>query len=255
MDVLIIEDEQAAAELLKKLLFSFDKSINIISVIDSIEKSVEWLNVNSHPDLIFLDIQLSDGLSFNIFKQVEVNCPIIFTTAYDQYALNAFEINSIDYLLKPISLEKLEKSILKFEKIQKSYSKAINADMNRLLAKLSISQNSFKTRFLVNKSDHSFIVEVNEIAYFISDQKVVFAVTKDKQKHMLNEVLDSIAGNVDPSMFFRINRQMIVSIDSIKKINNYFNYKLKLELFPPMNDDNTIVSRAKVKEFKEWVTK
>ncbi len=160
MDVLIIEDEQAAAELLKKLLFNIDKNINVISIIDSIEKSVEWLEANAHPDLIFLDIQLSDGLSFNIFKQVEVGCPIIFTTAYDQYALDAFETNSVDYLLKPISLERLEKSILKFEKVHRSYSKAINADMNKLLTQLSFAQSSYKARFLINKSDYSFIVDV-----------------------------------------------------------------------------------------------
>lgn len=127
--------------------------------------------------------------------------------------------------------------------------------MNKLLTQLSFAQSSYKARFLINKSDYSFIVDVNEVAYFMSDQKVVFIVTKDKKKHILNDTLDNLYEEIDPSMFFRINRQMIVSIDSIKKINNYFNYKLKLELFPLMNDNNTIVSRAKVKEFKEWVTK
>jgi DNA-binding LytR/AlgR family response regulator len=256
MNVLIIEDELLAAQLLEKQLINIDNNINIISTIDSIEKSVEWFKNNPHPDLIFLDIQLSDGLSFNIFNQVEVNSPVIFTTAYDQYALKAFEINSIDYLLKPIDIESLRTSLKKYNKLNPNNSDSnFNIDFNKFLADFSINKKTYKSRFLINKGDSLQIVDINKIAYFYSEQKATFIITKDNKKYISNDSLDSIINNVDPSIFYRINRQFIVSINSIGKISNYFNYKLKLDLIPKTDNDNTVISRTKVKEFKEWLSK
>jgi len=253
LKVLIIEDEQRAAERLKKMVLSIDSSIEVLKILDSIDNSVDWLKNNIHPDLIFLDIHLSDGLSFNIFKQITINCPIIFTTAFDQYALKAFEINSIDYLLKPIDKNKLEVSIEKYHSIKNSFTSETNIDLQKLLSSISNKTNTFRSRFLINKNDSLLIINIREIAYFYSEDKVSFIMTKDKKRYMFDESLDTIINELDPSIFHRINRQIIVSIDSIVKINNFFNYKLKLELNPNAEHLNTVISRAKVKEFKEWL--
>lgn len=254
MNVLIIEDEELAAKRLEKLILTVDNNINIITTLESIEESVEWFKNNKHPDLIFLDIQLSDGLSFNIFKLIEVNSPVIFTTAYDEYALKAFEINSIDYLLKPIDIEKLNLSIDKYHKLKDNYSnKNINIDINKIIADLTIDKKTYKSRFLINKADSLLIVKTNDIAYFYSEQKATFIITKDKQRHIISDSLDNINKSLDPLLFFRINRQFIVSINSIAKINNYFNYKLKLELMPKSMSEETVISKANVKGFKEWI--
>jgi len=254
MRVLIIEDEQRAADRLKKMILAIDSSIEIISILDSIDSSVEWLKTNTHPELIFLDIHLSDGLSFNIFKQVEINCPIIFTTAFDQYALKAFEINSIDYLLKPINKDKLKFSLDKFHSIKNSFISSNNEiDLEKILSSISKKSKSYKSRFLVSKSDSLIIINVNEIAYFYSEDKVSFIMTKNKKRYILDDSLDTLISELDPKLFYRINRQIIVSIDSITKINSFFNYKLKLDLIPNIENLNTVISRAKVKEFKDWV--
>jgi len=254
MKVLIIEDEHRAAERLKRMILAHDGDIEILSILDSIDKSVEWLNSNPHPDLIFLDIHISDGLSFDIFKQVDIDSSIVFTTAYDKYALKAFEMNSIDYLLKPIDKDKLKKSIDKYHNFKNTFSSDNSAvDINKLIASISEVTKDHKSRFLINKGDAFEIVNINDIAYFYAEEKVTFILTKDKKRHMIDDSLDNLINELNPKVFHRINRQVIVAIDSISKINNYFNYKLILDLKPKVDNLNTIISRAKVKEFKEWV--
>ncbi len=254
MNVIIIEDENRAAERLKSMILEIDSGIEVLAILDSIDSTVNWLKNNPQPDLIFLDIHLSDGLSFNIFQQVQIDTAIIFTTAYDEYALKAFEINSIDYLLKPIDATKLKASIDKFNRLKSAYSsKSTNIDIDKLLGSISGSQKSYKSRFLINKGDSLEIVKIDDIAYFYSEDKVTFIRTKDKKRYMIDESLDTLAEKLNPKRFYRINRQMIVFIDSISKISNFFNYKLILELNPEAVNLNTVISRAKVKEFKEWV--
>ncbi|MEA3446644.1 MAG: LytTR family DNA-binding domain-containing protein [Bacteroidota bacterium] len=256
MKVLIIEDEQRAAERLIKLIAEIDNSIEIVSIIDSIENSVKWFRQNTHPDLIFLDIQLSDGLCFNIFNQTEVNSPVIFTTAYDEYALKAFELNSIDYLLKPIDADKLKIGVRKYHKLKSNIPDAgINVNFKKILSEISLNSKVYKSRFLISKSDSLLVIDINRIAYFYSEQKATFIITTDNQKYITNDSLDQVVSSIDPSLFFRINRQYVVSIKAIVKISNYFNYKLKLDLIPETNSDDTIVSRTKVSEFKQWLNK
>jgi len=255
MKILIIEDEQRAAERLKTLLNEINQNFEVISIMDSIDDSVRWFQSNPHPDLILLDIQLSDGLSFNIFKQVKIKSPIIFTTAYDEYALRAFELNSIDYLLKPIAIDKLKNSIKKYQNLKNDFWQNNNVDFNKILSNISLNSKVYKTRFLINKSDSLQIVGIDEIAYFYSEDKVTFIITKGKKRYIIDDSLDKIGEEIDPSLFFRINRQILLSIDAISKINNHFNYKLKLVLSPEREELNTVISRAKVREFKDWVSK
>jgi DNA-binding LytR/AlgR family response regulator len=252
MRVLIIEDEKRAAQRLVNLIGETDNNIKILDVLESVEESVNWLTENKQPDLLFLDIHLSDGLSFNIFNKVSITSPIIFTTAYDEYSLKAFELNSIDYLLKPIDKVKLERSLTKWKNFSKT-SENQSHDLKLLLETIKLKDKVFKSRFLISKSDSFVIVTTGEIAYFYSEEKLSFLKTNNNIRHVLDTSLDIINDSLDPTKFFRINRQMIVSVNAIKSIHNYFNYKLKLDLTPHTENLNTVISRLKVSEFKEWI--
>jgi len=255
MNTLIIEDEQLAANRLIKLIKAIDGNVNIIDVIDSVELSIEWFQKNKHPDLIFLDIQLSDGLSFNIFKKVEVNSPVIFTTAFDEFALKAFELNSVDYLLKPIDEFKLAQSIKKYKKVRSGFTKnEINFDAKKLLEALQKSEPEYKTRFLVNKGSSLIVVDIENIAYFFTEDKLVFITTNDNKKYSINTTLDKLEKELEPRKFYRANRQYLISVKSIKEIHNYFNYKLKLELNPKPVSEDIIISKSKVSDFKGWIS-
>ena len=256
MNILIIEDEQHAATRLIKLIKAINNSFIIIEIIDSVEWAIEWFQNNKQPDLIFLDIQLSDGLSFNIFKKVKVNSPIIFTTAYDEYALQAFELNSIDYLLKPIDNEKLKKSINKYNQLSNNLNKKeINFDAEKLLEALQIAKTEYRTRFLVNKGSSLIVINVEEIAYFFTEDKQVFITTINNKKYILNTTLDKLEKELEAKKFYRANRQYLVSVNSIKEIHNYFHYKLKLELNPKPEHDEIIISKSKSSDFKDWISK
>lgn len=252
MQVLIIEDEKRAAQRLVNLIAETDNTIKILNILQSVEESVNWFSENKQPDLIFLDIHLSDGLSFNIFNKVNISSPIIFTTAYDEYSLKAFELNSIDYLLKPIDKVKLERSLEKWKNFSR-LSEDQNQELKILLETIKSKNKIYKTRFLISKSDSFIIVNTNEIAYFYSEEKLTFLKTHTNVRHVLDESLDTISESLDPSKFFRINRQIIISINAIKSIHNYFNYKLKLDITPPAESINSVISRLKVSEFKEWL--
>jgi len=252
MNILIIEDEAPAVRRLKSLLDKIDDSIVILKDIDSVEDAIEWLNENKHPDLIFSDIQLADGLSFSIFESVQIKCPIIFTTAYDEYAIKAFELNSLDYLLKPYTQEQLEKAL------NKLHRNNISSDSDKLLKvieQFKISQESsktYKSRFLISKADSLIPIKADEVAYIFTEDKAVLLKTKTNQQFFINYTLDELEELLDPSIFFRLNRQFIINIDSITKINNYFNGKLKVNINPVFNDD-IIVSRAKAPLLKSWM--
>jgi DNA-binding LytR/AlgR family response regulator len=247
---LVVEDEVAAANRLVKMIKEVDNSIEIVKVTDSIESTVQWLNHNPEPELMFLDIHLADGSSFSIFDQVSVSCPIVFTTAYDQYAIQAFKVNSIDYLLKPIKKEELQFSISKFRASQKQ-----PVDFKSLIAEIKKQQEpKYQQRFVVSYADKLKSIECNEIAYFIAQEKSVFLVTHQGPSYAIDYTLEKLETVVNPNIFYRINRKFIVSISSISSMHFYSKSRVKLDLKPNPELD-AIVSTERAAGFKEWLNK
>ncbi len=255
MKILIIEDEKAAATRLINQLKELKPGYSILDCIDSIEGAIEWFGQNPFPDLIFLDIQLSDGLSFNIFEKVKVNVPVIFTTAFDSYAIKAFELNSIDYLLKPINIEKLSQALFKFESTQGLLFSG--ASGNNIFAQLSnfiAGREPYKSRFLIPQHYGYLPILSNDIAYFHSESKNITITTQENKRYTYRDSLDNLEKELDPNIFWRANRAFIISDKAIVKAHNYFNYKIKLEIMPPPESD-VIISRGRVGEFKQWYGK
>ncbi len=248
MNAIIIEDEKPAARRLLKLLDNYD--LEIIATLHSLEDAKQWLTKNPHPDLLFLDIQLSDGLSFELFKDHSIHSAIIFTTAYDEYALKAFKLNSIDYLLKPIDKEELASAIEKFQKQHKPINLKYE-DLRSIFEEKS-EEKQYKERFTVKVGDHLKVFEVNEIDCFLSQHKTSYLVTKQGRQYPLEKSLEELDGMLSPKQFFRINRSYIVHIKGIKDIVSYSNSRLRLFLNQDM-DDVIIVSRERVKDFKTWL--
>jgi len=248
MTAIIIEDEKPAARRLLKLLDNYD--LDIITTLHSLQDARQWLSDNPHPDLLFLDIQLSDGLSFELFKDQSINSAIIFTTAYDEYALKAFKLNSIDYLLKPIDKEELASAIEKFKKQHKPIS--IKYEDLRSIFEEKSEEKQYKERFTVKVGDHLKVFEVNEIDCFLSQHKTSYLVTKQGRQYPLEKSLEELDGLLSPKHFFRINRSYIVHINGIKDIVSYSNSRLRLFLNQDLNDV-IIVSRERVKDFKTWL--
>jgi len=251
MKVLIIEDEGLAAKRLQKLIMDIDPQIQVVEFLESVRSSAHWINSNQKPDLIFMDIQLSDGLSFEIFQQTHIESPVIFTTAYDEYALQAFKVNSIDYLLKPIDTDELRRSLDKF-KSMKSPLAISGMDIELLLKNVSQQQKTFRSRFLVTFRDEFIMIPTAQIAYFYSEHKLTNLVRADGKKFIIEQTLEEISNELNPTEFFRANRQIILSANSIANIHKYFNGKLKLDLNPPIHLD-LIVSRETAPEFKAWL--
>ena len=254
MKVLIVEDEPYAQNELKRLLTKTGRDIEVLDCIDSIEEAVEWFQSNEEPDLIFLDIQLSDGLSFEIFNQIKINAPIIFTTAYDEYAIQAFKLNSIDYLLKPIKSEDLEVALDKLSKLGEQLGKNQDRGLNmeQIEQLLHLQHTKYKTRFIAKVGDQIKHIDVSDVAYFKAEDNEVMLVTRLNQRYIVDYSLEQLGRLVSPEEFFRVNRSYIVTISAIKKISKYFNSRLHLELEPP-TDDTILISRVKVPEFLEWV--
>jgi DNA-binding LytR/AlgR family response regulator len=250
MNVLIIEDEKPAARRLSRMLAVLDIEANVM--LHSVEESINWLQNNEHPDLILLDIQLSDGLSFEIFEEIAVKSAIIFTTAYDEYALKAFKLNSIDYLLKPIVEEELKVAVDKYKSQQNNTSevKVTIDDIRKLL--INPVDRKFKKRLTIKVGQHIKIIHVNEIDCFYSENKSTYIHTKENRNHLLDHSLEHWQEQVDPEQFFRVNRTFIVHINAIKDIISYSNSRLKLILHS-YKDSEIIVSRERVKEFKEFI--
>jgi DNA-binding LytR/AlgR family response regulator len=253
MKALIIEDEYPAAERLQKLIAKADAGIDICGVMDSVEGSLKWLAANPAPDLIFSDIQLSDGLSFEIFEKVLVNSPIIFTTSYDEYAIKAFKVKSIDYLLKPIKQQELEQAIQKYkELVQEPVHTDQALKLESLLDVLPTSQKKYKTRFLVKSREQLIPVFEEQIAYFQTTNELVLLVKKDGKKYLVDYTLEQLDKLLNPENFFRLNRQFIAHLSAIHEIHTYFNGKLKLELSPKATDE-VVISRDKAGPFKLWL--
>lgn len=249
MRTIIIEDEEYAARRLENMIRVCDPTIEIVNKMASVQESVEWLRNNAQPDLIFLDIQLEDDLSFAIFEQVQVRSKIIFTTAFDEYAIKAFKLNSIDYLLKPINQEELCRAIDKYRSWSTETAPVIDAMMLRDLLK---PQPSYRERFMVAVGDKLKSINVSDIAYFFSTAGITFVVMHSKSQYSLDFSLDNLKDMLNPKDFFRINRQYFVSLKSIEKVVVYPKSRLKLVLNPPVDTD-LFVSIDKVPEFKQWM--
>lgn len=255
MKILIIEDEHLAARKLQKLVMDIDPSVQIVGMTESIESSVNWLKSNPHPDVILMDIELADGQSFEIFNRTEVHSTIIFTTAYDEYALKAFKVNSIDYLLKPVRPEDLTRALDKFKSMKSANTTAESqVNIEKLLTELRHSQSSknFRERFLVKQGQKLITVETTEIAFFYAEDRLNFLKTKGGQKFIIDYTLDELETQLDPSVFFRLNRQFIAHVKSIESVHPYFNSKLKIYLKPAVEEE-VLVSREKASEFKAWM--
>lgn len=251
MKALIIEDESIAAQALESLVKETSPETEILAVLQTIEESVEWFEENPMPDMVFMDIHLADGSSFAIFEKVDITCPIIFTTAYDEYALKAFEVNSIDYLLKPINKSDLERALSKLKHLTASSSPMEKASLEGLLAQMSGLRKKYKTCFLIPERDKLIPLAVSNIAYVYIDTKTVKAISMDNHTYYLNQTLDDIMAQLDPEQFFRANRQFIISRSAVKDLSVWFGNKLAINLTVPV-PEKIIVSKARVGEFKAW---
>lgn len=244
--VIIIEDEKPAARRLQRMLSKL--GIESETMLHSVADAINWFENNEHPDLIFLDIQLSDGLSFEIFEHVEINSAIIFTTAYDEYALKAFKLNSIDYLLKPIDEEELEAALKKFRNTQQSD----NIDVTELRSLLNLSQRNYKKRFTAQVGQHLKLVDISEITCFYSENKTTCIRCYSGRNYPVEVSLEQLENELDPEKFFRINRKCILNMDAIKDILSYTNSRLEVKL-NNFTEFPLIVSRERVKDFKSWL--
>ncbi|MEO5892626.1 MAG: LytTR family DNA-binding domain-containing protein [Ferruginibacter sp.] len=259
MKVLIIEDEELAVKKLQKTLAAVDDTAVVVGVTDSIRSSVSWLEANAAPDLILMDIELADGQSFEIFEKVEVKSTVIFTTSYDEFALKAFKVNSVDYLLKPIQKEDLEAALDKFRKMKSMYggnngNSALNVDSLVKELQLKLQPKEYRKRFLVKHAQKLVSIDVDDICYFYSDGRLNFFKTNDNKKYVVDYTMDELEEMLNPEIYFRISRSFYVSIESVEQIHDYFGNRLLLNLKPPV-DKEALVSREKVTDFKKWMGK
>jgi two-component system LytT family response regulator len=248
LKAVIVEDELVAAQNLQRLIEQVNRNIEIIAVLKSIEASVKWFSANPNPDLVFMDIHLSDGSSFSIFEKVKITAPVIFTTAYDEYALKAFEVNSIDYLMKPINVKELERAIEKFSRFNSN-----EGVIAQMLTMFKQEKKDYKSIFLIPHKDKFIPLSVNDIAYIYAENKVAKIVTLDNRTFHEFSSLDEIQRQLDPDKFFRASRQFIISHKAIKDISTWFGGKLSINLTVETPEKVTI-SRERVSKFKDWYT-
>ncbi|TJY36202.1 LytR/AlgR family response regulator transcription factor [Pontimicrobium aquaticum] len=250
MQVIIIEDEKPSARRLQRMLNNLDITAEVM--LHSVEESIDWFQNNAHPDLIFLDIQLSDGLSFEIFEKIDIQSAVIFTTAYDEYALQAFKLNSIDYLLKPIDDDDLTKSVSKFkERLPKQ--QAVTLDFNDIKNLLvNPIERDYKKRFSVKVGQHLKLINVDDIECVYSENKGTYVFTSEGRNYLLDTTLEQLENELEPHTFFRINRKFFVNINAIKDMVSYTNSRLQIKL-NNYNEQDVIVARERVKDFKEWL--
>ena len=251
MKAVIVEDESFAAQSLQSLIHEVDGSIEIWSVLQSIDESVEWFRSHPVPDLVFMDIHLADGSSFAIFDEVKISCPVIFTTAYDEYALKAFEVNSIDYLLKPINQKDLERAINKYKNLIAIPPGNIEL-MNRLIASIKKSERTYKSYFLVPEKDKLVPLATADIAYIYIDVRMVKAVTFANRIYYLDQSLDELGIQLNPVDFFRANRQYIIARKAVKDLSLWFDSKMVLNL-SVASPERIVISKVKVGEIKRWM--
>lgn len=250
MNVIIIEDEKPSARRLQRMLQSLN--LNIKVMLHSVEESIEWFQNNEHPDLIFLDIQLSDGLSFEIFETINIKSAVIFTTAYDEYALQAFKLNSIDYLLKPIDQDDLTTAVIKYQE-RAPQKQAITLDFDDI-KKLLVNpiDREYKKRFSVKVGQHLKLINIDDIECFYSENKGTYLFTKEGRNYLLDTTLELLENELEPQTFFRINRKYFVNINAIKDMVSYTNSRLQIKL-NNYNEQEVIVARERVKGFKLWL--
>jgi DNA-binding LytR/AlgR family response regulator len=250
MKILIVEDEEPAAMRLKKMLLEIEPEANIEDMLVSVRSTIEWLNTHGAPDLIFMDINLADGSSFEIFSQAKVESPVIFITAYDEFAVKAFKVNSVDYLLKPVKKEELVSALGKYRKFHSSTGQV--PDLKELFESLRENKIEYKKRFLIRYGDHIKTIDIGQVAYFYTEEKINFLKTKDNHTYPIDYNLDKLEGLIDPERFFRINRQFIISIDSISEMFAYSKSRVKVVLKPSINME-TISSTERSPLFKQWL--
>jgi len=250
MNIIIIEDEKPAARLLQRKVEKLGLQVN--TLLHSVEESIDWFNSNSHPDLIFLDIQLSDGLSFEIFETIDIKSAVIFTTAYDEYALRAFKLNSIDYLLKPIDEDDLETAVNKFRS-RNIAAPSLSLDFEMIKKMLvNPADRNYKKRFTIKMGQQLKMVNIEEVECFFSENKGTYLHTFDNRDYLLDITLEQLETELDPKDFYRVSRKFIVPMKAIKEIQLYSNSRFKV-ILPTYKDDEIIVARERVNDFKEWL--
>ena len=250
MKVIIIEDEIPAVNQLTKLLHGISDEIEVIKKLDSVATAVQYFQTASPADLIFMDIQLADGLSFDIFSQVQIKTPVIFTTAFDQYTLKAFKVNSIDYLLKPINDKELQQAVLKYTELYFKKENDFSEKMFRLLQEMNTAK--YKERLLIKRGQQLSYIKTDATAFCYADGKLCYAVDFNNNKHLLEYTLSQLEEQLQPNKFYRINRHLLVNIEAVKKVHTWFGGRLKLELAPATTAE-TVVSRERVNGFKDWL--
>lgn len=252
MRVLIVEDEQVAARTLQSLLLKLEPQAEVVKVLPTVKKTVEFLQPGPQLDLIFFDIHLADGSAFKVFEQVVPQVPIVFTTAYDAYAVKAFELNSLDYLLKPIRAERLEQTLMRFKQQRDTFAGPMLHKLESALQSLQQSGEKYKRRFLVKAGSKLLPIEIEQVAYFYRDEEVVQLMTFEGKRYSVNYSLEELENMLDPKAFFRLNRQTIANFHALAEIHSYFKGKLKIELKPTAPHE-VIVSQERASAFKEWL--
>lgn len=247
IQVLILEDEEPAAKRLKKLLLEATEETEVLAVLESIKAAKEWFANNKQPQLLLADIHLADGMCFELFKQIDITCPVIFTTAYDEYALQAFKLNSIDYLLKPIKKDELQQALKKYKKINSS-----SLNINQLLQAVQTPVDKYRQRFIIRYGEHIKTIETKDIAYFYTETRSNFIVTDDGKRYVVDFNLDQIQEMIDPAKYYRINRQFIIGIHAISQMTTWTKGRVHIQLNPPAKQE-TIVSTERSADFKKWL--
>jgi DNA-binding LytR/AlgR family response regulator len=252
--IVIIEDEKPAQRLLQETLKEISILTEVVICLDSIQSAVKWFGNNPHPEIVLMDIQLSDGLSFDIFKQIDIESMIIFTTAYDDYAIQSFKVNSLDYLLKPVEKDELQSAFEKYQQYNRRFLKEnISAiDFSELITIIKSEKIEYRKRFLIQSNESFFHIETTQVAFINSRQGITFVRTFDKREYPINFSLQSLKEQLDPEQFFKVNRQVIINMNVIKKVHSYFNGKLKLETIPSYYED-IVIGKDKAAEFRRWL--
>lgn len=254
MNVIIVEDEALAAERLEIMLAQYDKNIQVLDKLESVKETIDWFSENDKPDLAFFDIQLGDGSSFEIFEQINVPCPIIFTTAYDAYALKAFQVNSIDYLLKPIDIDDLKGAFKRYEELKANFQKeeSENDSLEQIRRAMQMIKKEYKQRFIIKSGSHLSTVQIQDVLFFYSEHKTVWLKHKNGKRHAIDYTLEQLEGLLNPNLFFRLNRKYFASINSIEGAVSYSNSRLKVKLLQH-DDDDIVISRERTSSFKNWL--
>lgn len=252
--IVVIEDEESISDLLVSMINHIRPEWEIVAVLESVEDSVEWFNTHPHPDLAFMDIQLNDGICFSIFEQVDLKCKIIFTTAYNNYAIQAFDVDSVHYLLKPIKNSKLEEAIEKYELLDDKIDTNESNVYKKILNAIHSENLQYRSKILISSASAFYHIFIDDIAFFYIENSTLFAVTSNNTEHIIDYTIDKIMSQLDPNTFFRANRSTIVNIKFIQKFENYFSGKLVVLLVVPFSK-KIMISRLKATAFKNWMGK